>query len=176
MATILVVSDNHFQDKELLNIVNTHPKMDYYVHCGDSQWLPDDERLQLFVTVRGNNDVPQFANEQILTIGSKKVFITHGHQQYVMNYGENNLRGTEELVTYAKYECQPDIILYGHTHVPEFHLDRDIAVLNPGSTNFPRGLINRQPSYAIITIADEQIIPQFYNAQSHQEITELIIK
>lgn len=175
MKKLLIVSDNHFQQKEFLDIVKHHQDADYFIHCGDSQWQPDDERIAKFIIVRGNNDM-KFPDDQILEVEEKKILITHGHQQHVFNYGDrDNLDGTKDLVTYAIQNYDANVVFYGHTHVPECHLDRDVFVLNPGSTNFPRSFTLRVQSYAVVTIDGDDIFADFYSAKTHENITKRVI-
>ena len=175
MKRLLVISDNHFQQKEFINIVNHYDDIDYYIHCGDSQWNPDNALLQHFTVVRGNNDFNSLPHDVLLEIENKKVLVTHGHTQYVYNYGDaDNTSGTADLVTYALQEYGANVVLYGHTHVPEMHIDRDVFVLNPGSTNFPRGFQHRVQCYAIVTIDNDTVSANFYNAKTHEDITREI--
>ena len=174
MAKLLIISDNHFQAKPLADIISRHHDADYFIHCGDSQWLPDDMRLQNFTIVKGNNDFVKMPNDVLLEIAGYKVLVTHGHQQYVYNDGADNMNGTAELVTYAQGNFAADIVLYGHTHVPETHLDRGINVLNPGSTNYPRNFTMRFPTYAIMILSPEEITINFFHAQTHEDLTNEI--
>ncbi len=174
MTKIVVVSDNHFQRDALLSILDMHSSADYFIHCGDSQFAAKDKLLAPFICVRGNNDGSDFSKEELIEIDGKKIFITHGHYQYVINYGAGNYSGTEELVTYVK-AYNADIVFYGHTHVAEAHYDRGVYVLNPGSTDYPRGYTNRVPSYAVVTLTQDSVTARFFNAETHEEMTEQVM-
>lgn len=53
---ILVVSDNHREDKILTEIVQKmRDKVDLMVHCGDSELNPAKEPMSNFKAVKGNN-------------------------------------------------------------------------------------------------------------------------
>jgi len=174
MKRILVVSDNHFQAQPLTDILNRHGDVDYFVHCGDSQWQVDEQLLSGFIAVRGNNDFARFPLEEVVSIEGYNVLVVHGHMQDVFNYGDHpNVRGTEQLVTYAQ-TLAADVIFYGHTHVPESHTDRDVFILNPGSINFPRGLNFHTPTYAIVTLEDETISARFYDANTGADVSDKI--
>ena len=82
--------------------------------------------------VRGNCDCevdqmvlnfPVLADYALLPIGSKTVFVTHGHKF-----------NTSSLPPMAK----GDILLHGHTHVPKCEECGDITYLNPGSVSIPK--------------------------------------
>lgn len=176
MKKLLVVSDNHFQEKELTRILQQYADIDYFIHCGDSQWDLDEPLLKNFTVVRGNNDFVRFPEEEVLNVEARKVLITHGHRQNVFNDEiSGNFAGITDLVTYALNEYEANVIFYGHTHIPEMHIDRGVFVLNPGSINFPRSRRNRLPSYAIVTIDKLEITANFYHAQTHEDITKEIM-
>jgi len=177
MKKILVVSDNHFQDQPLEDIVRQHYDVDYFVHCGDSEWQPDAALLQKFIAVRGNNDFALLPENEIVNIEGCRVLAVHGHKQGVFNFGEYpNIRGSEKLVSYAHNEYDANVVFYGHTHVPEAHVDRGVFVLNPGSLNFPRSMSMRIPTYAIVTIDDEHVSARFYEATTGEDVSEKILK
>ncbi len=69
-----------------------------------------------------------------------------GTEQYYENYGD------EDAVEAAR-ENGADILVYGHTHVPEIRQDGGILVLNPGSLTFPRQRGFR-PTFIILNIDD----------------------
>ena len=89
-------------------------------------------RKQQILCVRGNCDgevdqmmleFPIMADYCILSIGSRMVFATHGHQ-----HNENSLPMLQE----------GDILLHGHTHIPVLE-DRGAYMLaNPGSVTLPK--------------------------------------
>lgn len=175
MTKILVVSDTHYQEQPFADIIHKHKDIDYKIHCGDSQWLPNDPRLTDIICVRGNNDVAGFGDDYLLEIAAVdiRILITHGHRQYV--YHDGNQGQCSALVDYAIATHDANIVFYGHTHVAECHIDRDIVVLNPGSTNFPRSFQHKIPTYAIVTLEGEAIHIQFFDARTHEEVTKDIL-
>lgn len=82
--------------------------------------------------VRGNCDAdvdqmvlefPIMADYAVLPLGSRLMYITHGHL-----FGEDN----------PPPLCAGDLLLGGHTHVPK-HAEHDgYTYLNPGSTSLPK--------------------------------------
>ena len=82
--------------------------------------------------VRGNCDCevdqmvlefPVLADYALRPIGSKTIFVTHGHKF-----------NTSALPPMAK----GDILLHGHTHIPKCEAFGDITYLNPGSVSIPK--------------------------------------
>ena len=100
-------------------------------------------RKRELLCVRGNCDTevdqmvlefPILADYAILYLGSRMVFVTHGHH-------------------YNK-ECMPllkpgDILLHGHTHVPAWEPVGENLYLNPGSVSIPKE--NSPRGYLLLT-------------------------
>ncbi len=100
-----------------------------------------NDRKNLLLCVRGNCDTevdqmvldfPILADYCMLDLDGHTLFATHGH-----HYNRENLppMGTGE------------ILLHGHTHIPENSVCGDIRILNPGSVSIPKG--GSQNSYMI---------------------------
>jgi len=66
---------------------------------------------------------PILADYAILPIGSRLVYMTHGHVY--------NLSSLPPL-------SEGDILLHGHTHIPDCLEEKDIRYLNPGSVSIPK--------------------------------------
>lgn len=92
-----------------------------------------NDRKNLLLCVRGNCDTevdqmvldfPILADYCMLDLDGHTLFATHGH-----HYNRENLppMGTGE------------ILLHGHTHIPENGVCGDIRILNPGSVSIPKG-------------------------------------
>lgn len=92
------------------------------------------------IGVRGNCDsevdqmvleFPIMADYSYLNIDGVDIYLTHGHI-----YNQNNpISGSK------------GIVLYGHTHVPKFEIDKDLIYINPGSISIPKA--NSTNSYII---------------------------
>ena len=66
----------------------------------------------------------------LVTIDGVKIFITHGHEQNVKyEYEFMTLRKAAE-----KYD--PDLIIFGHTHIPYTDYKGKATLLNPGSIRY----------------------------------------
>lgn len=144
---ILIVSDTHRQNTNVLKVVEKVKPIDLLIHCGDVEGSEDliahaaDCPVQM---VQGNNDFwSQLPREKEFMIGSFKVWLTHGHNYYVsMNY---------ETIKQEARAREVDIVMCGHTHKPVIDISPDITLLNPGSMSFPRQE-GRKPSYIIMEI------------------------
>ena len=147
---VLIVSDTHGKDKNLLEVLEIEKNLDFMVHLGDigrlEDYIEEVTGLACFA-VRGNNDFgSMLPADSIIMLGQHKTFITHGHLHDVYI-------STAELRRYAKgLGC--DIVMYGHTHIPEVKRINGITVVNPGSLTNPRQK-GRNPSYVIATVKDD---------------------
>ena len=68
-------------------------------------------------------DFPVLADYAVLDLGSRMVYVTHGHI-----YNESHL---PPLHT-------GDILLHGHTHVPKCVIQEAYTYMNPGSVSIPK--------------------------------------
>ena len=138
---IVLCSDNHGDRKTIDIILARHPKADYYLHCGDSEFTRD--MLRPFASVRGNNDYDySFPKERVVTTPLHNIFMTHGYL-YHANVSLMAQRAKEE-------DC--DIVFFGHTHSFYNNVVDDVYFVNPGSTFYNRDM--SEPCYALIDIDD----------------------
>ncbi len=146
---ILIVSDTHGRDANLMRVVENEKNIELMVHLGDLCGLEDyiEEATGIpCYMVRGNNDyASMLPAESVIMLGKHRTLITHGHYFGVYS-------GTSRLRQYAKgLDC--DIVMYGHTHYPEIDCDGDVTVINPGSLTIPRQP-GHKPSYIIAETDD----------------------
>ena len=101
-----------------------------------------NERRSCIFAVRGNCEAevdqmvlsfPVMADYCILPLERRVIYATHGHI-----YNEANRPPMME----------GDILLHGHTHIPEARREKDYVLLNPGSVSIPKGGFPR--SYAVL--------------------------
>ena len=144
---VLIISDTHGRDGNLLSILEEYRRYDFMVHLGDigklEDYIEEVTGLACFA-VRGNNDWGSLLpHESVIMLGKHRTFITHGHQYGVY-------RSTDELRRHAEaLGC--DIVLYGHTHVPLIEERGGVTIVNPGSMTSPRGGF-KNPSYVVADI------------------------
>lgn len=141
---ILVVSDSHGESEGIEKVLERE-RPDAIIHAGDGE----RDRYAFSVTgsipvamVKGNcdygNDLPE---EILLEEKGKRIFIVHGHTYHVRN-------STLALEVVAK-EKNLDLVIYGHTHIPDLKEKNGTKFLNPGSISAPRQK-NKKPTYALI--------------------------
>ena len=146
---ILVISDTHGADRNLNAVLDKEKGIGLMIHLGDLCGLEDyiEEMTGIpCYMVRGNNDYrSSLPAESVIMLGSHRTLLTHGHYFLVAS-------DTTDLRRYARgLDC--DIVMYGHTHIPEIETIGGITVVNPGSLTLPRQP-GRRPSY-IIAETDE---------------------
>lgn len=146
-AKVLIVSDTHRQNGNLLRVIDQVKPIDLLIHCGDIEGdaFNVEERAGCSMQiVAGNNDFyGGYDKVKVFNLGKYKVYLTHGHY-YGVNYGD------EKLIAAAKAEGA-DIVMYGHVHVPRLERVDGLMILNPGSLTYPRQE-GRKPSYMIMEL------------------------
>ncbi|MBR4529636.1 MAG: metallophosphoesterase [Lachnospiraceae bacterium] len=147
---IVILSDTHGDNRVIDRVIEKEAPFDHLIHCGDAEVSLDkyaaEDNPYRFHAVRGNCDyggLPDILNERILFYN---VLITHGHR-------ENVRYGVHDLLEIG-LRNRADIILFGHTHVPEFGEEGGILYINPGSLTYPRGE-RREKTYAVLTLTED---------------------
>lgn len=147
---VLIVSDTHRHEENLIKAIEQNKPFDYLIHLGDVEGSEDYIRRMVtcpVCMVCGNNDFFSDLPKEIeTTIGPFKVLLTHGNYYYVS-------LGTEEIRRQA-VSRGVDIVMFGHTHKPYLEVEEHVTVLNPGSLSYPRQ-DGRQPSYILMEIDEE---------------------
>ena len=135
MKKILIFSDTHGDITRCLDIIEKADSVSAIFHAGD--YTGDAEDLESIYPnipiyyVKGNNDYfSKTPSHMLVTIDGVKIFITHGHEQNVKyEYEFMTLRKAAE-----KYD--PDLIIFGHTHIPYTDYKGKATLLNPGSIRY----------------------------------------
>ncbi len=141
-----VLSDTHgFFDPR---IVRHFTGVDHIIHAGDIGNPTIVARLAALApvtAVTGNVDWDgpldhDYRRIERLELSGYQIFVTH-------------IGGKPaELATHLP-EPQPDIYIYGHSHIPALQHHSDVLFLNPGAAGKPR--FGRQPSLALLDLGDE---------------------
>ena len=114
---ILIVSDTHRRDGNLIEVMEKTAPVDMMIHLGDTEgseayfrdWLKND--LCVIHVVRGNNDFfSHTESEKEISIGKYRALLCHGHM-----YGVS--LGTENIKEEARAR-KVNIVMFGHTHKP----------------------------------------------------------
>ncbi|MGE5416234.1 MAG: metallophosphoesterase family protein [Acidobacteriota bacterium] len=150
----MVVGDTHGKCDSITSEIRKLPGIDLILHTGDfhQDGIYISKRLDIETkVVVGNCDHGVKGSKEILLkTANRKILITHGH--------EYNVKHTLNNLYFRAREKKADIILYGHTHIPNLENMGDMWFMNPGSPTYPRG--GSHASYGIIEIADGQVIPR----------------
>lgn len=132
---IVVVSDTHGNNKEVIEKISEMERPDLLFHLGD--YIEDGIKICTAlgidtIMVKGNGDRGNriYNEDELIEISGKKIFLTHGHR-YDVRYGITNLY-------YKALELNVDMVLFGHTHVPINIEENGIIFMNPGSPSIPR--------------------------------------
>ena len=150
MKKILITSDTHRRDGNLLEVIQNEAPFDMFIHLGDAEgsedmitsWCKEQNPDCEVYMVLGNNDFfSDLPREDVIDIEGNKVLVTHGHY-----YGVS--MAFDQLADAAKQRgC--NAAFFGHIHVPVLEKEDGILLVNPGSLAFPRQR-GRRPSYAVL--------------------------
>lgn len=105
------------------------------------------ERIAPVYAVRGNMDHIELPREVSLEIDGLKILLIHGDQ-----FGRGNY---VELVRYAQ-KGGHNILVCGHTHIPETFKEDGVVVVNPGSATGASGGENA-PTLQSVSIINTEI-------------------
>ncbi|MBQ8039608.1 MAG: metallophosphoesterase [Lachnospiraceae bacterium] len=149
---ILIVSDTHRNEDNLINALEKEKNLDLLIHCGDVEGAEDEIEHYAgcnTVFVAGNNDFfSRLPREIELKLEEYQVWVTHGHNYYVNT--------NPEYIRKEARARRKDIVIYGHTHRPVIEKNQELIVINPGSLTYPRQE-GRRPSYAVLEIQNKSI-------------------
>ena len=152
-----VFSDTHGDISPARRFFHSLAPLDCLFHLGD--YAADGDKLaKLFscpvYAVRGNCDYRSDAPlERQVDLGGKRFLLLHGHQYY--SYSSLLYRGEE---------VHADMVLYGHTHMPDLSADGPRLILNPGSLSRPRG--GSVESCALVLLEGKDMTVRFVNADN----------
>ncbi len=151
-----VISDTHIRNREHklpAELLNAFKDCELILHAGDMVDLSVVEQLKKIAkveAVRGNMDLPKtqsaLQDKKMLDICGKKICLMHG-------YGnpKNLIKILKE--NFSKYK--PNIIVFGHSHVPMNEYIDDILFFNPGSAT--DSIFSPYKSYGIIELTKGKI-------------------
>lgn len=161
---MLVFSDSHGKGERMKRIIEKSD-CDTVLFLGDGlreyDALRNEFPNKLFLSVMGNCDSCDGTREEnIITLDGVRILMLHGHKRGVKH-------GTELLEAYGR-ELGADLILYGHTHVPDNRYVSDFGkpyyVFNPGSIGAPAFL---SPSFGYIETVDSKLVLNYVTYKEH---------
>ena len=144
---ILVLSDSHGDFFSMKKAIEAQPTAEVVVFLGDGH--TDFERAKPLLEgkrvyeIQGNNDFHcKYPKNQIINEGGLKIYITHGHYEYVKS-------SMSRLISIAKRnDCQ--LVLYGHTHLQQENNCDGIKLFCPGAL--------KSDEYGVVDIIDNGFI------------------
>ncbi len=155
ITKIGVLSDSHRNAHMIMRTMDTLGEMDYWFHLGDG--VKDLEIIETLYEVpcygvRGNCDFSdQYPDKHEIEIDGLKIFLTHGHFY--------NVRNTKREIEKLAKDNDYDIVLFGHTHIPELYASGKRVYMNPGSITYPKGE-SKKPTCGYIELRDGEIFPK----------------
>ncbi|KAB8134696.1 metallophosphoesterase [Gracilibacillus oryzae] len=166
MPKVLIMSDSHGWEKEVIEIKNRHQnEVDAIIHCGDSELLHTSEELAGMRVVRGNMDMDDNLPEEAdFTVDHLHFFVAHGHM--------HQIKFTLQPISYRADEVGANVICFGHSHIAGAEKAENKLFINPGSIRLPRS--QHPGSYAILTANQDlsEVAVDFYTKEG-QEISAL---
>ena len=151
MTTVGILSDNHSDWPP--HIAESLAGVDAIIHAGDIgpyKLVLDMEAIAPTTAVLGNTDGDMPINESaVVTLDGKKFFVQHIVDPHRL---QATLRERLKRI-------EPDVVVFGHTHMPFCETLGGVLFLNPGSVTQPRG--DYRPSMVRLTIDHRKITPKF---------------
>ena len=151
MTTVGILSDNHSDWPP--HIAESLAGVDAIIHAGDIgpyKLVLDMEAIAPTTVVLGNTDGDMPINESaVVTLDGKKFFVQHIVDPHRL---QATLRERLKRI-------EPDVVVFGHTHMPFCETLGGVLFLNPGSVTQPRG--DYRPSMVRMTLDNGKITPQF---------------
>jgi hypothetical protein len=151
MTTVGILSDNHSDWP--LHIAESLAGVDAIIHAGDIgpyKLVQDMEAIAPTTAVLGNTDGDMPINESaVVMLDSKKFFVQHIVDPHRL---QATLRERLKRI-------EPDVVVFGHTHMPFCETLGGVLFLNPGSVTQPRG--DYRPSMVRLIIDHGKITPKF---------------
>ena len=157
--TFVVLSDTHGRADRVASVLSRNTQRDAVLFLGDC--LRDVMDVSDAISVKGNCDGLLFGgeSEQMLCFDGVRILMMHGHTHSVKS-------GTDRAVLYALSKGA-DVLLYGHTHLPEEKYypagsnisgtltDKPIYVFNPGCLGAPN---DTHPSFGLLQIKNGSVL------------------
>ncbi len=163
-----LISDTHIPDRKTKlpkNIKSAFKNVELILHAGDitnKSVIEELEKISPTIVVQGNMDRHNNLNlpkSQIIEI------ISHKKEKIVkigLIHGEVYPKGDTQQLYYLALELDVDILVSGHSHIPQLEKIKDILLINPGSPTSPR---LSDPSVAILEINTEDIEEEEINIE-----------
>ncbi|WP_010529756.1 metallophosphoesterase family protein [Lentibacillus jeotgali] len=149
---IVVIADTHLKEGKLPSrLTDELQAADLVVHAGD--WKTESVYKDLgqygkVAGVYGNIDGEEIRKllpaKEVLNVQGFTIGVVHGH---------GDKKSTEKRAIEAFSDDQPDVIIFGHSHIPMIQYFKKQLLINPGSPTDKRTL--PYYSFAILEIGEE---------------------
>jgi uncharacterized protein len=163
MKKILILADTHMPKKgnalpdQIISALKEG--VDFIIHAGDWSEKSVYEELSLYAPVygvKGNVEMDewdkQLPDKEVLQAEEIKIAIVHGH------LGKG--RTTPDRAYQSCIDEEPDLIVFGHSHIPYMEKRDKIMLFNPGSPTDKRR--QKKFSYGLLTIDSNDFQLQHY--------------
>ncbi len=150
-----LISDTHIPNKNVKlpeSVKDAFKDVELILHAGDltsESVIEELEEIAPTIAVQGNRD--RFHNvdlppAQVIDID----LVKRGKVLKIgLIHGEVNPRGDTQQLYYTALELGVDILVSGHSHVPQLETIKNVILVNPGSPTSPR---LSDPSVALLEI------------------------
>jgi len=135
---------------------------DYIIHAGDLveiSVIEELEQLALVLAVHGNMDGPEIRG-RLPKVNSLKVF----DWRIGVTHDPGALFGTGKMKEIATKNGF-NVLVYGHTHIPNIKNEGKTLFINPGSPTNPTSPFINKPTVALLRISKRNIIPKIVPIQ-----------
>ena len=153
-----ILSDTHGSLPE--QVIKQFTNVDAIIHAGDignPEIISTLEQLAPVYAVYGNIDT-----WPILTNYPRTIFLEFaGRSLYVIH--------DITSINYFRFELfkrnlKPELVIYGHTHIPGFEIYQHILFLNPGSASRPKA--KNKGTIVKLDLSQEVLNPEFIEIKS----------
>jgi len=153
-----ILSDTHGSLPE--QAINHFNDVDFIIHAGDigkPEIISTLENLAPVYAVYGNIDSWPILARHPRTIfkefAGRSLYIIHDITS--INYFRFEL---------FKKNLKPEMVIYGHTHLPGFEIYQQIIFLNPGSASRPKA--NKKGTIVKLDLSRKELNPKFIEIKS----------
>jgi len=151
-----VVSDTHGKAGLFREALEQMGEIDLLIHAGDNYndalGMAREKGIKVIAVVGNCDWFVSGPEEEEVELEGRRILVTHGHM-----YGVKT--GNSQLVNRLR-EGNYDLVIYGHSHVPEITCLPEGYLFNPGSVSLPRG--HTRHSYGIVEIDKSHIAPYIH--------------
>ena len=151
MIKIGVLSDTHgYLDPKIIPLFQGVMQILHAGDIGSLEVITQLEKVAPVIAVHGNGDInsvlKRFPDRQIVTVSSNNILLTHigGPLTRLKNLLPEGM-SLEDI----------DMVIYGHSHSPEFRQREGLFFFNPGAASIKMCYVT--PSVGLLTIGEGKI-------------------